>query len=50
MSTSSAAWKLFTLKWPGAQVPQNVLKALLIVSSRKFGTALYMFTPEQQSG
>src|SRR5260370_7874887 len=45
ISTSSAAWKLFTLKCPGAQVPQNVLNALLTVSNRKFGTALYILTP-----
>src|SRR5215467_10786413 len=44
-STSSAAWMAFTLKCPGAQVPQNVLKPPVTAVSRKLGTALYMLTP-----
>ena len=44
-STSSATWKLLTLKCPGAHVPQNVLKAPVTLNNRKFGTALYMLTP-----
>ena len=44
-SMSSANWKLLTLKWPGAHVPQPTLKALFTVTSRKLGTLAKMLMP-----
>src|SRR5580692_4840272 len=43
---SSPKGKLLTLKCPGAQVPQKVVKPPVMPEIRmKFGTALYIFAP-----